>query len=126
MFASERITDPSGMKLDGEFNGHFPSGNTIAGGDFIALEGRGASLTYADLNGDSVSLNLTGGVMELLRSAGGEGELLRLINTVAGTSALNGNVVMNGSGDGTTTLNAISGLTGVTNNLPPAKFIITG
>lgn len=127
VFASERITDPSGMKLDGEFDGHFPSGNTIAGGDFIMLEGSGTSLTYADSNGDTVSLNLTGGgVMELLRSAGGEGELLRLINTVAGTSVLNGNVVMNGSGDGTTTLNAISGLTGITNNLPPAKFIITG
>jgi hypothetical protein len=125
--ASDSLTDPSGEKLDGEFNGHFPSGDGIAGGQFVMSEIRTASFAYKDANGDGVTLALTGGgLLELVRSASGEGELLRIIDAVAGVTALGGNVVQAGSGDGATTLNAITGLDGVPNNLLPAKFIITG
>ena len=75
--------------------------------------------------GNKVSISLTGGgIMDMIRAASGQGELLSLLGTISGKSTLTGTVTAGGTGNGTTTLTEIFGLAGVTDDLP-AQFKIT-
>ena len=119
------LTDPGSMQLEGQFTKSFPTGGT-PGSNFVVYEEDGTSINYPDSAGNKVTLSLSGhGTMDVIRAASGQGELLTLLNTVPGMSTLTGTVTQGGTGNGTTTLTAIYGLTGFTNNLPNS-FVITG
>lgn len=110
----------TGELLDGD-------GDTVPGGNFKHIFGRGKELKYFDANGDRVVLRLTdGGAMLLTRDLSGEGLDLVLVNTKAGESTLSGTVRKPNAqtGDGLTTLRSIAGLDGVTNLLTDPPFSI--
>jgi hypothetical protein len=88
---------------------------------------RGSSLTYTDHNGDRVHLNLRkGGFMDLVRNSQGDATLVQLQQTTAGRSVLDGSVVQQGlDADGVTTIDAITGSTGVTDLLHNPPFSVT-
>jgi uncharacterized repeat protein (TIGR01451 family) len=98
------LTDLAGNFLDG-------NGDGLPGGDFSQTVGQASSLRYIDGDGDIVTLSLRGGgVLELVRSATGEGLTLRVINPRPFRSVISGSVRRARGGDGTTTLQAITGL----------------
>src|SRR5262249_3829163 len=80
-----RLTDRAGNLLDGDRNG-------TPGGSFVAFVGRGTDLAYVDKNGAKVSLSISLGVMELIRSSDGNATHLRLDKTVPAQSKLTGSV----------------------------------
>lgn len=120
-------TDLQGNLLDGEFSGTWPSGNGIAGGDFMADVALGSKLDYHDAGGDKVQLQLKkGGLISLLMGSDGNAHTITLLDTLPGASMLTGRVVMNKkspASDGVTPVAALLGMDGVTNLLPDA-FII--
>jgi hypothetical protein len=98
------LTDRAGNFLDG-------NGDGLPGGDFTQTVGQASSLRYVDADGDIVTLSLRGGgVLELVRSASGEGLTLSVIGRRPFRSVLSGSVRRARGGDGTTTLQSIIGL----------------
>jgi len=107
-----------GKALDG-------AGDGSEGSPLVVTFATGKRLKYVDHNGDTVQLVLRGpGVMQLTRTADGEGDRL----TLSGTTALTklAGTVRTGKlgGDGLTTLNAISGLAPATSLLTPEQFLV--
>ena len=90
-----------------------PIRGTFAGNgqNFVATFARGSSLRYTDHDGDLVSLNLSnGGLLDLYRSANGEGQILRVLGAGSRRSVLTGNVRKGGfNSDGVTTFESIIG-----------------
>jgi hypothetical protein len=118
MITSGGIADTHGGALDGDNDG-------AAGGNYIVILGIGASLVYIDRDGDQVALGLQGGgLMELLRSANGEAQRLRIVDAVPGSSVLSGGVVRSSDGDGRAAIAAITATAGVQNNLPSPPFSV--
>lgn len=101
------------------------SGN---GQDLNATFARGTSLKYFDHDGDFVTINITnGGVLDLYRSANGDGQILTVVGAGSRRSVLSGNVkrgVQNS--DGVTTLESIVGANfgRVTSRLTTPKFYV--
>jgi len=94
--------------------------------NFSTYFARGSSITYTDHNGDRVHLNLRKGYMDLVRNSQGDATLLLLQQTVPGTSALSGTVMQHGpDADGVTTIDTISGATGVSDLLHHPPFNVT-
>jgi uncharacterized repeat protein (TIGR01451 family) len=85
---------------------------TAAGTDYVALIGRGTVLKYYDQSGDLVTLKVTGGgYLDEIRSATGDGLVLRLVGGVRHKTMISGTVArVKGRGDGRTQLGTIEGL----------------
>ena len=80
------LTDVRGNLLDG-------NGDGVAGGSYSISFARAAQLQYTDRNGDVVSLRLArGGVLDLVRAADGEAQIVRLVGARPGRSVLSGSV----------------------------------
>lgn len=101
-----RLVDTRGNLFDGDRDG-------IPGG--IGTVMLGTHISYADRNGDAVSLALAGGgFMVLTRDSTLEAEQLQLIKTVPGRSALSGKIkAKSPAGDGITHIPSITGAAGV-------------
>lgn len=114
------VTDIFGNNLRGT-----GAGNNQA---FTASFARGSSLKYIDRDRDSVTLNLSnGGLLDLWRSADGEGQVLRVLGAGAKRSVLSGNVRRGSVGsDGTTTYQSIVGANfgRVDSRLTTPKFFV--
>jgi hypothetical protein len=112
------VHNMGGKALDG-------AGDGTEGSALVVTFGQGKRLKYVDHNGDNVLLALKGpGVMQLVRTADGEGDRLTLSGTTAATK-LTG-LVRAGrlGGDGHTTLNAIEGLAPATSLLSLEQFLV--
>jgi hypothetical protein len=96
------VEDPNGDAIDGEYTSTLPSGDTVPGGDFAAYVAFGANLTYKD----------------------GLAGYLELTNIVAGHSTLTGKVKTAAGKVGVTSLEGITGLTGVVDKLPSSEFTV--
>jgi uncharacterized repeat protein (TIGR01451 family) len=83
-----------------------------AGTDYIALIGRGTTLKYVDQSGDMVTLKVSGGgYLDDIRSATGDGLVLRLEGGVRHKTTISGTVArVKGHGAGRTSLGTIEGL----------------
>jgi hypothetical protein len=120
------VTSNTGVAIDGDYTGTLPSGDQIPGGDFDALMATGAHITYKDSHTNTISLTLThGGLMEFIEPLNGAPGYLELAKIVTGKSILTGTVKAGKTGTGSTTLEAITGLTGVTDKLSSTDFTIT-
>ena len=99
------ICDLAGNRLAG-------AGPGLAGTDYVALLGQGTTLAYYDSAGNLVTFRVTGGgYLDAIRSASGEGLILRLEGGVAHKTVLSGSVARpKHGGTGTTTLQTIEGL----------------
>ncbi|MDB5351700.1 MAG: conserved repeat protein [Planctomycetota bacterium] len=110
-------------------------GNALQGADsqgngqnYMATFARGSSLKYADHDGDLVTLNLSnGGLLDLYRSASGDGQVLRVLGAGARRSVLSGNVKRGSfKSDGVATFNSIIGANfgQVDSRLTTPKFFV--
>jgi hypothetical protein len=117
--AAAGVTDVAGNALDGDRN-------AIQGGNYTALLARGNNrLTYLDRTGDTVTLTITRGIMDLLLGADGEAVHLSL-HDGPGASSLTGRVRTRGNAASTTTIRLVTGMTGIQSSLPPTEFRFTG
>ncbi len=117
--------------LDGEFAMRFPTGNGVAGGNFVGLIGAGRRFTFPDRAGDRVFIELSNrGQIELVRESPAvdgvqsEGVSLRVTGT-SGRSSLTGRVT-NGNQPATTTFSSAAGLVGLENNLQNNPSFVIG
>lgn len=111
------ITDLAGNALDGDRN-------ETAGGDYVAFLARSNDrLAYRDRSGDTVSLMITRGVMDLLLGADGEAIHLSL-HDGPGTSALTGRVRTRNNNPSTTTIRLVTGTDGIQGSLLSNAFDI--
>ena len=111
------LTDAAGNSLDGDRDG-------ATGGSYVARLGRGNDrLTYRDRTGDTVSLAINRGIMDLLLGADGEAIHLNL-HGGPGLSTLTSRVRSRSLQPSTTTLRLLSGTDGIQLSLPLAGFQI--
>ncbi len=111
------LTDLTGNHIDGD-------GNGTGGDDFRTDRGRGTRLKYTDRDGDSVTLTIAGGVIDLVLAADGEGRDLTLSGTTA-ASVLSGTVKPRRNPtpqNGVTTLQRVTGLGAGQNRLANPPF----
>ena len=103
--SSSGVSDIYGNRLRGT--------DASNGQDFSASFARGSNLRYFDHDGNLVTLAMSqGGLMDLYRSADGEGQVLRLIGNGPRRTVLSGNVRRGSIGsDGVTTFQSIDGAT---------------
>jgi uncharacterized repeat protein (TIGR01451 family) len=90
---------------------------------------RGAFQQYRDANGDLVSLRIQGGgLLDLVRTPGGDAQVVRIVPTQPGRKLVTGNVQrIRGAGDGQTTVGRIEGIDpfGLVNvRLSPRQFVV--
>ena len=127
----DALSGLNGDLLDGELAGSFPSGDGVAGGDFVALLGFGRKFSFTDGDGDDVSLSLhSPGNMAITREApiadGIRSEALTLRITDTGRrSELTGRVTRR-TGNGTTSFDLVTGLTGLRNNIQNNPSFVLG
>lgn len=123
------LRDLQGNALDGEFDGAFSSGDSVAGGNFSAIFGLGAKFKFLDGNGDSVSLSLAGGGrMQIYFATDGDINYLEMQGVIPGISTLTGSVKLGKivpPADGITAIAAATGFTGVINGLPASFQFLT-
>jgi uncharacterized repeat protein (TIGR01451 family) len=101
--APRGLTDRFGNLLDGNADGQ-------PGGNYEVAYARGTNLTYADSNGDTVNLRLSGpGAIEILRTGAGDAQLVRLPGANS-RSTLSGTVRRGRGGDGMTNLGQVENL----------------
>ncbi|MFO0891317.1 MAG: Calx-beta domain-containing protein [Isosphaeraceae bacterium] len=86
--------------------------NGQAGSDYVVLFGRGSNLSYVDQRANLVTFRVTGGgYVDVIRDPSGEGQVMRLVEAVPGSTTLSGTVKRaKGRGVGRTTLDSIEGL----------------
>jgi hypothetical protein len=119
------VTNTTGIALDGEYTGTLPSGNQVAGGDFSAFLEHGTRLSYKDSHTNTVALSIAhGGTIELIQPTLGAPGYLELAKVVSGKTTLSGSVKAGKTGTGSTSLEAIIGLAGAIDKLPPSEFSI--
>jgi len=115
------IADTAGNQLDG-------NRDATAGDNYSIFAGRGTKFSYLDRDNDTVTISLKTGIMTLVRDAAtGEGDSLELSGTTS-RSILSGSVKKpkRGAtpGNGTTTLQSITGLGTGRNSLAATQFIV--
>lgn len=112
------ITDSSGNPLDGDADGN-------GGGVYSTYFARGRRISFTDQDGDTVLLSLRGGgTMQLERGFDWNGQSLLLSDT-GSNSILKGRVRTRRGSDGIITLDEISGLGAVRNDLGSQIHVTT-
>lgn len=113
----EGIESIQGDRLDGNYD-------NIAGDDFAGYLSRATRISYFEVSGDRVNLQLKGpGRMELFRHVERDARILRLINTSPDV-ILQGTVDPNEGSDSVATIEFLLTGTGVRNKLPQPPFQI--
>jgi hypothetical protein len=116
--AGRGVVDANGVLLDGTLNGG-------SGTSYSAIVGFGNHLNYTDAAGNQVSLQLSAGLMELIRTPAGNAVSLQIINGVAGRSELSGQAKLSPSGRRSgVSIPTITGTSGVRIKLAAPSFQI--
>lgn len=113
----EGIESVLGDRLDGNYD-------NLEGDDFVGYLSRAKKISYYEISGDRVNLQLKGpGKMELFRHVERDARILRLIDSSQDT-ILTGTFDPNGVSDNIATIEFLLTGTGVRNKLPQPPFSI--
>lgn len=94
-----------------------------AAGDFYGLVAVGARLTFADRQGDTASIRVSGSArLQVWRQLNGDVSSLNVADPVPNRTVLSGSVQRGRRGDGKVALNSAPNLVNLDNRLPPSRF----